>query len=339
MKRKKKITKVVASQDGMTTFEKELPLPHVYYPGFYGAFFAFCIDKNSTPYFCTCSINAIKNYIKLRLRFKSRRNSNPNKNYILSSANFPISVVERMAQEFTVEDSTIIDSLLFKENICHECNRQTPQLAYCHSMYGGVFEQNYGWYINKQSYEDGVKPVSFQILEDVCSDELFESLEIGKTGFISRYGSLDETDLILLKAHDSIYQKETRKIRTVIENEVRIKFGFNKVGEAWASETLLFQIISQLYPDKRVYRHHRPEFLDYLELDVYIPDLKMGFEYQGIQHFEPIEHWGGKAALKELKVRDAKKKKLCEENGINLIYVFYYEELNKELIYNKIHKR
>ncbi len=83
-------------------------------------------------------------------------------------------------------------------------------------------------------------------------------------------------------------------------------------------------------------QHYRPEFLEFLELDVYIPELKLGFEYQGIQHFESIEHWGGESALKEVRVRDARKKSLCEKNGIRLIYCFYYEDLTKTLIKNKI---
>ena len=338
MKRKKRITKTIVSQSGMSTFEKDLPFPYVYYPGFYGAYFAFGENENSIPYFCSCSKKSIENYIEFRLKFKDRLNSAQSKNYILSSAHFPQVVVDKLMQENLSEHQSILAALDFKESICHECCKVTPQFGYCNPMYGGVFEQNYGWYINKQSFEFGVKPVSFQILENQCPDELFENVEIDKKSFLEKYGQIEETELILLKARDSVYQKETRKIRNIIENETRVKFGFKKVGEAWANETLLYQIISQLYQDKKIYHHYRPEFLEFLELDVYIPVLKLGFEYQGIQHFESVDHWGGKSALKRVKERDARKKHLCEKYGIRLIYCFYYEELTKSLIKNKINE-
>jgi hypothetical protein len=95
-------------------------------------------------------------------------------------------------------------------------------------------------------------------------------------------------------------------------------------------------LVCQLLQKEKIYRHYRPEFLDYLELDVFIPRLNIGIEYQGIQHFEPIEHWGGKDSLMRVKERDKKKKKLCSINGIKLIYFHYYEELNMELVKERL---
>jgi hypothetical protein len=334
--KKKKHTKIVACQAGKSTIEESLPYPYVYYPGFYGAYFAFSETVDSTPFICSCSKESIINYIKFRLKFENRLNANPTKNFLLSSEFFPQTIIENLILQCIPVDDKIINKLSFKDNLCHECNKQTPTLGYCNPMYGGVFKQNFGWYINKQAFEFGVKPVSFQMLDNSCPDELFENVEIQKQEFINKYIYLSEDELLLLKAHDSIYQSQTRKIGIIIENEVRVKFGFKKVGEAWANETLLYQIISQLYPKKKVLRHCRPYFLEHLELDVYIPELQLGFEYQGIQHFEPVEHWGGKRALKQVQQRDKRKNKLCNSNGIKLIYFYYYEELTKELIKSKI---
>ena len=234
-----------------------------------------------------------------------------------------------------VED--ILDALVFEDNICHECNKKTPSFNYCDPMYGGVFEQNYGWYINKQSFEYGVKPVSFQLLANVCPDEVFALLDDGKKEFVEEYGGLSEIDLIIAHARNSQYKKSTRKIRTVIENEVRVKFGFKKVGEAWATETLLYQLVCQILPDTKVIRHYRPEMLEGLELDVFMPNLNLGIEYQGIQHFKPISHWGGQKALKKVRERDVKKKKLCEKNGVRLIFFYHYEDLTRTLVETRIH--
>ena len=203
-------------------------------------------------------------------------------------------------------------------------------------MYGGAFEQNYGWYINKQSFEYGVMPVSFKILEDVCPDEVFSDPDMEREEFLHTYGNLSETELMLRKARDSDFQKKTRRIRNVIENEVRVKFGFKKIGEAWANETLLFQIVSEILPGERLVRHYRPDFLDNLELDIYIPRLNIGIEYQGIQHFQPIQHWGGETALEVTKKRDRKKMRLCRTNGIQLIYFYYREELSHASVKEKL---
>jgi len=338
MARRKKHTKEIAFQDGLTATEPNLPLPYVYYPGHYGAFLAFSKDNKSEIYFCSCSRYAINNYIRFRIEYESQLNSDPQRNYILSKAKFPQQVVKELMQQYEKTWEEIINKLNFKDEICHECNKQTPKYSYCNPMYGGVFKQNYGWYINKQSFEYGVMPVSFKILEDICPDEVFSLLDIGKKDFLANYNSLAETDLIMAQSQDSYFQKATRKIRNIIENEVRIKFGFKKVGEAWANETLLYQLVSEIFQKKKILRHYRPDFLDFLELDIFIPSLSIGIEYQGIQHFEPIEHWGGKASLEQVTERDKRKKRLCNKNKIKLIYIYYYEELSRELVEKRIEK-
>jgi len=244
--------------------------------------------------------------------------------------------VKELIEQDANTGKNVINKLNFKNEICHECNKQTPTYSYCDPMYGGVFEQNFGWYINKQSFEYGVMPVSFKILEDICPDEVFSLLDVGKKEFLAKYSGLSETDLLMAQARDSYFQKSSRKIRKIIENEVRVKFGFRKVGEAWATETLLYQLVCQIFPKEKIYRHYRPEFLEFLELDVFIPSLNIGIEYQGIQHFEPIEHWGGKASLEQVMERDKRKKRLCKKNGIKLVFLYYNEELSRELVENKI---
>ena len=287
-------------------------------------------------FFCSCSKLAITNYIRFRIDYNTRINSDPQRNFILSKAKFPQQIVKKLIEQDEKAGQEVIDKLNFKDEICHECNKQTPTYSYCHQMYGGVFEQNYGWYINKQSFEYGVMPVSFKILEDVCPDEIFSLLDIGKKDFLAKYNGLSETDLILAQARDSDFQKATRRMRKIIENEVRVKFGFKKVGEAWANETLLYQLVCEIFPKEKIYRHYRPEFLEFLELDIFIPCLNIGIEYQGIQHFKPVDHWGGKASLKQVIKRDQRKKKLCDLNNVNLVIFYYYEELSREHVENKI---
>ena len=286
VKRKQK-KGLIAFYDNIITIEPNLPLPKVYYPGFYGAFFAFSEELDNTEkYFCSCAKTAIKNYIELRKKYGLSKSPESNNRFVISKYHFPESVVDDLYNRDINSTSQILKGLRFKDNICHECNLQTPTYKYCHPMYGGSFVRSYGWYINKQFFEYGVRPVSCNILEKVCPKEVFTFTDISKEEFIRNYNHLSASDLSL--QNDPLLSQSKRKIKKYIENRVREKFGFKKVGESWTSETLLYKIVSEILPEYKIHRHYRPDFLDFLELDIYIPKLQIGIEYQGIQHFKPI---------------------------------------------------
>ena len=64
----------------------------------------------------------------------------------------------------------------------------------------------------------------------------------------------------------------------------------------------------------------RFDWLGRQSLDFYLPDYNVGIECQGRQHFFPVECFGGEDSFIECQKRDKKKKALCEENGIKLLY-------------------
>ena len=55
-----------------------------------------------------------------------------------------------------------------------------------------------------------------------------------------------------------------------------------------------------------------------LELDFYLPELKIAFEVQGLQHYEPVEYFGGVENFKKVQNRDIIKRTLCESEGVIL---------------------
>lgn len=73
-----------------------------------------------------------------------------------------------------------------------------------------------------------------------------------------------------------------------------------------------------------------------LQFDFYIPHIKMCIEYDGKQHFEPIDFFGGIEAYEYCVKRDTIKNIYCEENGINLLRIPYYEYKNIDKILNKL---
>ena len=84
----------------------------------------------------------------------------------------------------------------------------------------------------------------------------------------------------------------------------------------------------------RPFMSQRPDFLRNpvtggefnLELDCYNPELKLAVEYNGIQHYEPVEHFGGIRSLKNTQRRDKIKKQYCIDNGIKYEIVRYDED-------------
>ena len=73
------------------------------------------------------------------------------------------------------------------------------------------------------------------------------------------------------------------------ENHIRQLLGLPNIGEGWVSETKLFYLIKEKFNNHRVLQHGKPIWLGKQHLDIYIPDLNIGIEYQGKQHTSPVD--------------------------------------------------
>ena len=60
-----------------------------------------------------------------------------------------------------------------------------------------------------------------------------------------------------------------------------------------------------------------------LPFDFYLPDIKACIEYDGIQHFEAGEYFGGIDCFIGVQKRDLIKTNYCKDNGIKLIRISY----------------
>ena len=102
----------------------------------------------------------------------------------------------------------------------------------------------------------------------------------------------------------------------------------------WVNEFEMFVVIHKQYPDA-IYQY-RAAWLGKQSLDVYVPSLKIGFEYQGLQHFRPVDHFGGEMGFVEVQKRDQIKKITCENNGIKIVYWLYDEPVNLKVLKKKL---
>lgn len=105
------------------------------------------------------------------------------------------------------------------------------------------------------------------------------------------------------------------------ENMVREDAALPRVGEGWLSETRLFHELRDAFPEQTVEQHASPGWLGRQHLDVYLPEMAVGVEYQGAQHDRPVDFFGGPAAYEAVKKRDARKRRFCKRHGVELVYV------------------
>jgi hypothetical protein len=113
------------------------------------------------------------------------------------------------------------------------------------------------------------------------------------------------------------------------ENAVRTQLGIPLVGEGWVSETLLYKRLADEFPETPVIQHGRPHWLGRQHLDIWFPDWRLGVEYHGKQHFEPVEFFGGEETFKSTQERDARKARLCEQNSVTLFVVTEEDDVER----------
>ena len=120
-------------------------------------------------------------------------------------------------------------------------------------------------------------------------------------------------DLALYEEKDGLrtnWRLERTRIRTRLTAEGVIK-------PKWKNELTLFHAVRKRYPDT-LYQY-RPDWLGRQSLDLYIPSLRTAIEYQGIQHYLPVDFFGGEEALTQRRDLDRVKKELCTANSVQLI--------------------
>lgn len=76
-----------------------------------------------------------------------------------------------------------------------------------------------------------------------------------------------------------------------------------------------------------------------LYIDIFIKELNLAVECNGIQHFKPVGFFhNGKAGFEKSKNNDSAKVEWCVNNGISLVNVDYNEKVTETLLKNKIRK-
>ena len=108
----------------------------------------------------------------------------------------------------------------------------------------------------------------------------------------------------------------------------------NVIDNKWLNEKSLFQLVKKKY--KKALFQYSPEWLFPQSFDVFIPELNIAIEYQGIQHYKPINYFGGDEGFKHRQELDIRKKRLSADNKIKLIEWHYSESVDLETLNQKL---
>ena len=132
-----------------------------------------------------------------------------------------------------------------------------------------------------------------------------------------RYANIPLYSITLRDDLEKFVLSQTREA----ENSVREEMNLPRVGEGWIGETELFYALLNALPDTEVVQHARPKWLGRQHLDVFIPAYSVAFEYQGLQHDQPVEFFGGQEAFEQTQKRDAEKKRKCRKQLFSSLLV------------------
>lgn len=209
----------------------------------------------------------------------------------------------------------ILHTILFKDNLCHVCNKVCPTYAYGKDFNQTKFHYIYGRYIKALAYEYGIDDGGYLVSPELIPQDLVPQLITSQ---------FDDTRLD---------EQSRRDFVRYCENVIRLRMGYYEIGKKWATEITLLETVKNLYPDYTVIHQYE---LDHLRADIYIEELKLVIEYQGEQHFKAFDYMGGKEALAKTQARDKEKVELCDFYHLGLVYFTYKDDLSEKSVKKRI---
>lgn len=120
---------------------------------------------------------------------------------------------------------------------------------------------------------------------------------------------------------EKVLKLELLSIKNEAENTFRSHLGLKPKAPKWISEQLLFDKIKLNYKNLLIVSQASPEWLGRQRFDIYIPEINVAIEYNGVQHYQAVGLFGGEEGLKQTKLRDEQKRKKCKQNKCELLEV------------------
>jgi hypothetical protein len=96
-------------------------------------------------------------------------------------------------------------------------------------------------------------------------------------------------------------------------------------------QALITEAIEFWFPEQRILTDYRPSWLFGMELDVFLPDIKLAIEVQGRQHYlmTPKLHTDI-AEFRAQRARDVSKRRIARQRGISVFCIRYFDGIYKK---------
>lgn len=118
------------------------------------------------------------------------------------------------------------------------------------------------------------------------------------------------------------------------DNSFRRDRSIPEIGRGWVSEVALLDLVRTIWPS--AIHQWRPSFLGMQSIDIYVREINLAIEYQGQQHYEPVDLFGGEEGFLLAKARDEKKRALLNANKVLLLEWPYDVQITKAELVNHI---
>jgi hypothetical protein len=109
-------------------------------------------------------------------------------------------------------------------------------------------------------------------------------------------------------------------------DKIKEPFDLGKLKQGGKSfaEGFIANLIGDTFESQKIQRNIRPEWLrsskgKCLELDIFMPQMKLAIEIQGLQH--SVDLYGKPKQLAKRKENDLFKKRICKKRGVKLIWM------------------
>ena len=239
-------------------------------------------------------------------------------NHIFLKQNCP--KCSKLTNEYFINKSNEIHNNRYDYSFINYDNMRTKVKIICKKH--GVFEQYPYAHLNKRQ---GCMICHKTNMFDNTTDFILKSIKIHKDRYdysLIKYINSKTKVKIICKEHGIFEQTPNDHINGSGCPSCNISKGEERINNFLLENSINY--IKQ-------YKFKDCKYKNPLLFDFYLPKLNTCIEYDGLQHFEPIEFFGGDTSFKLQKIKDNIKNEYCEKNDIRLLRIRYNEIIEEKL--------
>ncbi|WP_312076347.1 hypothetical protein [Chryseobacterium sp.] len=176
-----------------------------------------------------------------------------------------------------------------------------------------------------------------EIEEFFCLDYLRSNIKIDKISYTllgdmlvinnnysRQYVDWDKKIFISDEVKKIFYSRLKNNYRS-LENHIRQEKGFDEVG-SYVMEKHLLQLLIKEFPNYTIISQHSPKWLQGQRFDIFIEELNVAIEYNGIQHFKSVDFFGGDEGLAKTQFLDKQKREKSFKNEVKIFDINYNQD-------------